>query len=127
MLRLVVIFFVAGILLTACTKSNNNNETVLYGVWVKGNQRGDTIVFMNEGGRHMIQFPISNITTVPGYSKLPYRYRQKKLYISFAADAEFACNSFNWKEEGKSFELQGNDLYVYMSSIAPRYTYTRVQ
>ena len=126
MKRLLVFFCVTGTLFSACTKSNNNNEPFLYGVWVKGNQRGDTIIFLNESGKHMIQFATSNISSVPGYTKVNYRYHEKKLYLSMQGSADYPCNSFNWKQEGKSFELQGNDLYWYMSSIAPKYTYTKV-
>lgn len=121
----IFITVVAGLLI-ACSKNNENNASQLYGAWAKGNQPGDTIVFMNDGGRHIVQFAASNVAGVPGYSRYDYRYRQKKLFISMSATEEYLCNSFSWVQEGKSFQLQGNDLYWYMSSIAPKYVYTKV-
>ena len=126
MKRLPVLLCFAGIFICACTKSNNSSETFLYGTWVKGNNPGDTLLFMNENGRHIFQFPAALSSAMYGYTKRPYRYQQKKLYVQLASDIEFPLSSFKWITEGKSFELQGNDLYPYMSSIAPKHVYTRV-
>ena len=126
MVRLSVFCMLACILFAACSKNNDSDEQFLYGVWVKGNNPGDTLLFMNENGRHIFQFPASLSPAAAGYTKLPYRYQKKKLYVQLTTDAEYPLSSFTWKTEGRSFELQGNDLYPYMSSIAPKHTYTKV-
>jgi hypothetical protein len=60
MLRLFIYLPVALILLvTGCSKNNDGNESVLYGSWSKGTNVGDTLAFMNRGGKNILRFTAS--------------------------------------------------------------------
>ena len=126
-----LIFFlliITGIALSQCNKNNHSdNESFLYGTWVKGNNTGDTLTFVKKNGKNVLLY---NMSFNPGFSaptETEYSYRNGKLAIRFLGSGDFRdVDNFNWKELGKEFELEGTDLFPFMALYTVTFTYRKI-
>ena len=129
MLRLLICLFMAFALLAiACSKNDNDNESLLYGTWVKGTQTGDTLWFLRKAGKNIMR---SNQSFNPGltmYKDEEYAFKNGKLsrVLAPVSSAFSHIDSFTWKQEGKEFEVLGYQLFLFMSSTLTKFTYTKV-
>ncbi len=128
MLRLLVILSAGIMLLSACSKNNNSDESLLYGTWVKGANAGDTLWFMRKDGKNIMR---SNQSFNPGlaaYTEVEYSFKDGKLQkvLPLSSSALSGIDSFAWIEEGKKFELLGYQLYMFMSSTATKFAFTKI-
>jgi hypothetical protein len=129
MLRLFICLAIGWALLaTACSKNNGDNESILYGTWVKGIQAGDTLWFMKKAGKNIMR---SNQSFNPGltvYTEEEYSFKNGKLarVLQAPSSALSQLDSFTWKRQGKEFEILGYQLFPFMSSTVTRFTYTKI-
>ena len=116
-------------LAAGCSSSNDPvNEASFYGMWVKGNQAGDTLQFMRKNNKNIMRGNMSFNASLPMYSEVEYKYINGKLAVEFAgAGSEMkVIESFTWKKEGKEFDILGFQLYLIMSSSVTHFVFTKV-
>lgn len=125
-----LVLFVAT-MTTSCDKdATADEETVLHGTWIKGSQAGDTLRFYERGGRH---YMLSNQSFNPNmYAPVEteYRFRNGQLALKYAwgmTSQYQSISSFTWKVPTQEFEIQGMQLYMFMSSTLTKFTFHRVQ
>ena len=125
-----LLLIVAGLAFSQCDKSEiGTNESVLYGTWVKGNQTGDTLTFVKKNGKNVILY---NMTHNPGFAapmELEYAYRNGQLSIKGypAGGADFkTIDSFNWKQVGEEFNIEGTILFPFLALFTVTYTYQKI-
>ena len=124
-----LIVLVCGLLFGSCRKNNTaDNEAVLYGTWVNTSNPGDTLHFINSNNKNMLRYNVSLNAVHPAYEESEYSYADGKLSVAvFGAGAILhSINSFTWKQPGQSFEVQGIQLFMIMSSSSTYFTYTRI-
>ncbi|MGC3979215.1 MAG: hypothetical protein QM751_13890 [Paludibacteraceae bacterium] len=123
-----LICLMGGILLlgSGCSKNNNSPESALYGTWVKGVAAGDTLWFMNKGGRNILRANMSFNPGLANYTEMEYSYVNNKLQVDMYGGGLKDLDSFSWKEQNKSFELLGYQLYMFMSSTLTKFTFTKL-
>jgi hypothetical protein len=127
MLRLLMIMLVMFIVLS-CRK-DNASVTDLTGTWVKGTSAGDTLVFLNINGKHILRYNVSFNEAMPAYTETEYRFRNGKLELKGFMTTQNDYNtieSFTWKQEGEEFEVLGYQLYPFMSSTLTRFTFKKL-
>jgi hypothetical protein len=125
-----VLSFILLILTFAgCKKDLNGSESVLYGVWVKGSNFGDTLWFMQKNGKNIMRMADSFNAGTPVYSEKEYRFRngvpEIKLF-SPSPDDYYPISSFKWIQQGSKFSLKGFQLYFFMSSTMTEFTYQKI-
>ena len=84
-----------------CKKDNSQDESVLYGTWVRGPNFGDTLWFKKAGGKYIMRQPESFNPLLPKYAKKEYQLKDGILSIkSFAPALQeyFQINSFKWTD-----------------------------
>jgi hypothetical protein len=115
------------LLVTACAK-NNNSSNILYGVWVNENLPTDTLRFVLQSGKNMLQLNMSFNTSLPAYTAYEYSFVDGKLSVAMdAPSGPFRqIDSFVWIEQGKTFEILGFQLYTFMSSSVTRFRYRKI-
>ena len=128
MLRLLIFLSTGIMLLSACSKNNNSDESLLYGTWTKGTQTGDTLWFMRKDGKNIMR---SNQSFNPGlaaYTEVEYSFKDGKLQkvLPLSSSALSGIDSFVWIEEGKKFELLGYQLYMFMSSTGTKFSFIKI-
>ena len=128
MLRLLTLLSAGIVLLSACSKNNNNEESLLYGTWVKGANAGDTLWFMRKGGKNIMRSNQSFNPLLPAYTEMEYSFKDGKLQrvLPVYSSSTGAINSFMWIEEGRKFELLGYQLYMFMSSTATKFQFNKI-
>lgn len=115
-------------LAAACSKDSDNPEAALYGTWVKGSNTGDTLYFYRKNGQDMM---LSNQSFNPSmYAPVerPYKYKSGKLFIAYSYSPLVydTIKSFTWKTPGSQFEINGFELYMFMSSTMTKFTFTKI-
>jgi len=129
MLRLcLVVSIVLAMLASACSKKDDDNETVLYGAWINSKAPGDTLQFMLKNNKNILRYNQSFNPGLPQYAEIEYRYKNGKLSAGvFGLAAPLRdINSFTWIEQNKKFDILGYQLYLFMSSSATHFTYIKV-
>ena len=131
-MRILVLLWVTitGMALSHCKKNYiSNNESILYGTWIKGTNTGDTLLFTNINGKNVLSY---NMSFNPGLyvpTEIEYSYKEGKLnlknYMS-SSSGSFAINSFSWNQAGKEFELNGSELYPFMAATMLKFTYRKI-
>ena len=110
---------------TACSKNDADNENIMYGTWVKGTHAGDTLVFMRKNGQDILKSNQSFNPNLPTYKESEFSYSNNKLSVALIS-SKAEISSFAWKQQGKVFELNGYELFPFMSSTVSVFTYTKV-
>lgn len=114
----------------SCNKTTTTNENILYGIWIKGPYAGDTLRFFQKGNKNIMAYNLSFNAALPAPTEREYTFSNDKLsirtYVS-APEPYLAIKSFVWKQFGKEFEIQGNELFPFMSSILPYFSYRKIQ
>ena len=129
MLRLcLVVSIVFALLAAACSKKEDDNETVLYGVWINSKAPGDTLQFMLKNNKNILRYNQSFNPALPQYAEIEYRYKNSKLSAAVFGPAASLrdISSFNWIEQNKKFDVLGYQLYLFMASSATHFTYIKV-
>ncbi|MFT3937081.1 MAG: hypothetical protein QM726_25870 [Chitinophagaceae bacterium] len=119
---------IATIFCMACSGNDNNgNETLLYGTWTKGANAGDTIWFMKKNGKNIMRTNQSFNPLLPTYSETEYSFKDGKLImiLPITSSAMGVIDSFTWQEYGKKFEITGYQVYMFMSSMATKFSFTK--
>jgi len=118
-----------ALLLAACTKSkDNNNEAVLYGVWVNSKAPMDTLWFMNKGGKNILRYNNSFNIAMPAYTELEYFFKNGELSIALGGPSGITrfIDSFAWKQENRQFDILIYQLYLFISSSTTHGVYTKI-
>ena len=131
MVRLSIIACIACLLALACTKSktDNNPEAALYGVWVNGNVPNDTLWFMNKGGKNILRYNNSFNTATPTYTEVEYFFKNGELSFELGGPSGISklIDSFTWKQENKQFDILIYQLYAFISSSTTHGLYTKIE
>ena len=128
MLRLFTCLFIMFALLgPACSKTYTNNESMLYGTWVKGPNFGDTLQFLQKDGKNIMRSNQSFNPSLSAWTEWEYRFKNGQLSIALGVNTEYRLlDSFTWIESGKKFDILGFQLFMFMSSSATHFVYTKL-
>lgn len=114
---------------SGCKKDQVGNDTLLAGTWIKGSGIADTLYFIENNGKKILRYNMSFNAALPAFTETEYSYRNGKLALkNFMATQSdyYIVESFNWKQEGKEFEVLGYQLFLFMSSTQTRFTYRKI-
>ena len=120
---------VIALTIGSCKKEQEMENTRLTGIWIRGTNVGDTLYFTVKNGKNVLRFNASFNPAVPAVTETEYSYQNNKLSLRnfMAAQNDFyIIESFNWKQEGKEFEVLGFEIFPFMSSTQTRFTYRKV-
>lgn len=123
------LLFIAAITFAACDKdSGKNEEATFYGTWVKGSNTGDTLYFYRKNGQDFMRSNQSFNPNMYAPTEHPYKYESGKLFIAYPYSplAYETVKSFSWKTPGSQFEINGFELYMFMSSTMTKFTFTKI-
>jgi hypothetical protein len=116
---------------SSCKKDKKSStEGELYGTWVNRNSPGDTLIFMNKNQKNIVSINLSFNPTLPVRRELEYTYQDGRLDIntSMASSAPLQqISTFTWLEKGKVFEVNGFQLYLFMSSTLTKFVYVKIK
>lgn len=114
------------IVLFASCKKNKDDGDQFTGSWVRegtdGSGAGNRLNFTYTNGEYKMGFETAASAGggVPAYVNTPYKYENGKLSYKNYIDpyaGYYTMNSFTWVETGKSFEVNSNELLLYMSAV----------
>jgi hypothetical protein len=111
----------------SCTRDNQPAaDPSLYGSWKTS--YGDTITFSKENGKDILTYNMSLNAVLPVHTKKAYSFQNDKLSIHDGPSAtDFrTINTFKWQEKGRSFEVQGIEWFMFLSSTATWFTFTKI-
>jgi hypothetical protein len=112
--------------LASCSKDKNpSGASLFYGKW-KSNA-GDTITFSQKNGENVFTYGSFNLPSLP--SEVGFSYQNNKLGLKddLANPSRLrALETFKWIQQGTSFEVQGADMYLFMSSTSTYFTFTKI-
>jgi len=113
-------------ILLSCKKDAAENE-LLYGKWKTS--YGDTIKFARESNNDILTYDASMNPVQPVDTKTDFRYINGKLEIKrYPGMADFSrLETFKWKNVGQSFEVQGVEWFMFLSSTTTYFTFTKIQ
>jgi hypothetical protein len=124
------IAFAFGVVFMGCKKENNSSSASdLYGTWVKGAQYGDTLQFLRKNNQNILRINNSFNPLTPAYTEQEYRFRQGKLEVKVFSPASqefYPISSFTWTQPGSEFNIQGIQLFYFMSSTNTYFTYRKI-
>ncbi|MEO5684187.1 MAG: hypothetical protein ABIQ88_16215 [Chitinophagaceae bacterium] len=129
MLRSLTFLCLGTLLLAgACSSNDANDASQFYGMWTKGIQVGDTLQFMRKSDKDILRYNMSFNASVTAYQEVEYTYKNGKLAVqTFGPGSELrTLESFEWKQEGKEFEVLGYQLYVIMSSTLTKFNFKKI-
>lgn len=116
----------------ACSKDSDNPEAAFYGTWVKGSNTGDTLYFYRKNGRDIMRSNQSFNPNMYAPVERVYKYEGGKLIIAYPYSSMGipvtyeTIESFAWKNTGREFEINGFELYMFMSSTMTKFTFTKI-
>lgn len=129
MKRLFVTFIIMiTVLIGACKKDQQALDTVLTGTWVRGASAGDTLYFTRNNDKNILRYNASFNPTLPVVTDIEYGYVGGKLLLKkFGASQSdfYIIESFTWVQGQKEFEVVGNEIFPFMSSMT-RFTYRKI-
>lgn len=115
-------------ILLSCRKESLNDPTVFYGKWLA--EFGDTLTFSRVNGKNMVNYNMVLNSISPRRVDQEYLYQEGKLGFVIAVagypDATLWFDSFQWTSYGKTFTVHGGEMFPYLSSVPPAYTYTKL-
>jgi hypothetical protein len=121
--------FLIAVSVFSCKKESDITDSTFLGKWKTS--YGDTISFSLAGSKKIIRYDRSMNPSFPMTSEFEYTYRNKKLGIkdgySATLDGFRFFQSFKWLDEGKSFEIQGVEWFLFLSSTLTYFTFTKIQ
>jgi hypothetical protein len=133
MLRLIIFILAPFTIISSlsCSKdSDNSSSAILYGTWIKGANVGDTIWFYKEAGKDIMKYDASFNPLLPLTTTTEYKFENDQLltkgYLGMGTDFH-AIQGFAWKQRGSEFELQGSEIYVFMSSTLTKFTFHKAR
>lgn len=114
-------------ILLSCNKDNTGENNSLYGKWKTS--YGDTITFAKENSNDILIYDASLNPVLPVDTKTDFRYVNGKLEIKRypGFDDFYRLETFKWKTEGQSFEVQGLEWFMFISSTTTYFTFTKIQ
>lgn len=124
--------FTAVLFTASCDKDADDDDTaeaVLYGIWVKGSNPGDTLVFSKKSGTNVMWMNLSMNPQFFAPAEREYRMENGKLQIMLGPGLQapwHTIESFTWKTPGQQFEILGFHLYMTMSSSITKFTFNKV-
>lgn len=113
----------------ACSKDSDKPEAAFYGTWIKGSNTGDTLRFYQKNGKNIMW---SNQSFNPGMHapfEQEFKFIDGKLAFQPAWSGGLQYHpieSFAWKIPGRKFEINGFELYMFMSSTLTKFTFTKI-
>jgi hypothetical protein len=117
-------------LAAACSKDSESPEAAFYGTWIKGTNTGDTLYFYKKNGQNIMRSNQSFNPNMYAPVERPYRYVDGKLSVAYSLptfwDPYNTIESFTWKNTGRQFEVNGFELYMFMSSTLTKFTFTKI-
>jgi hypothetical protein len=119
--------FLIAIFIFSCKKDKETAESVFFGKWKAS--YGDTIEFRRVNGKNILNYDRSLNPTMPLTTGIEYSYRDGKLGIKdgLASFGSYrVLQSFKWLDEGRSFEVQGVEWFVFLSSTGTYFTFTKI-
>lgn len=129
MIRMVIALIIFVSIVAGCKKDGAQSGADLYGTWIKGNQSGDTLQFLQKNGKDILRRNESFNPGMPAYSEKEYRFRNGKLAIKLTSPFSedfYPIDSFRWTRAGKEFSVQGIQLYMFMASTNVYFTYRKL-
>jgi hypothetical protein len=120
---------VASFIMLNCNKQKSENETVLYGMWTKGTNAGDTLLFYKRNERNILSYNVSFNPGLPAPVEVNFWFTNGKLSTRSSGSRGGASpiESFTWKQQGQEFEIKGIELFPFMSSTQVYFTYHKIR
>ncbi|MBS1576482.1 MAG: hypothetical protein JST09_14355 [Bacteroidetes bacterium] len=124
-----LLFFISSLVIlifNACRQDDVPENNPLYGQWKTS--YGDTITFSIENGRNILTYDMSLNASMPVDTKKEFIYRDNKLGLLDGLNGnDFRMlQTFKWKEQGKSFEVQGVEWFLFISSTTTYFTFVKI-
>jgi hypothetical protein len=121
-------YFLIAISIFSCKKEKGTGTESFLGKWKTS--YGDTILFARVNGKNMITYDRSMNPSMPLTSDYEYAYQNNKLGIkdgiaSIPGGFRF-FQSFKWLDRGRSFEIQGVEWFLFLSSSGTYFTFTKI-
>jgi hypothetical protein len=130
-MRCLVFLLICTVIIYGCRRDHSDDESVLYGTWVKGNHAGDTLQFFKRGDKNIFVYNASFNASLPVIIEREYIYRNGKPGIknfwTSGNDDFYTIQSFAWKQHGKEFQVRGLEMYHFISSSEAIFTFRKVQ
>jgi hypothetical protein len=112
-------------LVIACGRDGrmSGNEEDLYGIWAKGPNHGDTLVFLRVNNKNILRYSASFNPGFPAPVETEYYLSGEKLSlkdywgIGPSQGGAYKIESFKWKQKGQEFEVLGPQIYPFMSAM----------
>ncbi len=110
----------------SCQKKDTTPNSSLYGQWKTS--YGDTITFSQENGKDILTYDLSLNASMPVDTKKEFTYRDNKLGILDGLNGnDFRIlQTFKWKQEGRAFEVQGIEWFLFVNSTNSYFTFTKI-
>lgn len=125
---LLFVTVLSSIYAVGCRKDSERSDPVLVGTWAKGPNFYDTLRFYRQGGKDLVSYSLSFNPAFAAPSEFEYKYQDGKLSIRMFNGNEFwDIDSFQWKQVGKEFTVQGIQLFPFMSSTMSYFTYHKIE
>jgi hypothetical protein len=120
----ITILFFLALAVTSCQKEDVT--PAIYGQWKTS--YGDTITFSKENGKDILTYDLSLNASRPVDTKKEFIFRDNKLGILDGLNGnDFRMlQSFNWKQQGLSFEVQGVEWFLFVNSTNTYFTFTKI-
>jgi hypothetical protein len=127
--RALVILFFFGLFVCGCEKEKESDGNILYGTWVKGSNAGDTLRFYKSNRKNILAYNVSFNAALPVPIETEFIYNRGKLSLKYygSSDSYYAVDTFKWIRVGEEFEVQGIQLFSFISSTQVHFTYRKVQ
>lgn len=111
---------------SSCQQDDIPANNSLYGQWKTS--YGDTITFSVENGKNILTYDMSMNPDLPVHTKKEFNYSGNKLGILDGLNGnDFrTLQTFKWTEEGKSFEVQGVEWFLFLNSTNTYFTFTKI-
>jgi hypothetical protein len=120
----------ATVSFSSCKKDKHSDEQELYGTWVNRNAPGDTLVFMKKNNRNILSMSNTFNPTMTVRNEVEYTFADQKLVVNtsiVSSAPRQEISSFNWIEKNKTFEINGFQLYLFMSSTLTKFVYVKIK
>jgi len=125
-----LLFIVTSLLVTAstsisCQKEDASPGNSFYGQWKTS--YGDTISFSRENGKNILTYNQSMNPNLQVDLKKEFTYRDNKLGILDGLNGnDFRMlQTFKWNRQGRSFEVQGVEWFLFVNSTNTYFTFTK--
>jgi len=121
-------YFLIAVLLFSCKKEKGVSSEIFLGKWKTS--YGDTIAFSRVNGENIVSYDLSMNPAMPANRDFEYSYRNGKLGIKDGFSSSFNgfryLQTFKWLDEGRSFEVQGAEWLLILSSTSVYFTFTKI-